>query len=107
MPPEKVAEPLIVPPRSIKPQWLRGVFVGAGLFAVGNWAASQYANGGMSNSVLDYVKSTVGGSIPVPNASALTEPWSKVRFHLIIHLGLRVKLLRFCCEIKSIPGNGS
>ena len=67
-------------PRSSTPQWLQRSLVGAGLLAFGSWTASQYLSGRISESMLSYVKSTVGGDIIEPYSSTLTEPWSKVSY---------------------------
>ena len=67
-------------PRLSTPQWLQKSLVGAGLLAFGSWTASQYLSGWISESTLNYVKSTVGGNTIEPYSSTLTEPWSKVSY---------------------------
>ena len=76
---KKAARSSLDPSRTSVPQWLQGMLVGAALLVVGRWAASRYANGWTSNSVLDYVKSTGGGQTAKPYGSSISEPWSKVR----------------------------
>ena len=66
------------PPKSSTSQWLQRICVGAGLFAIGNWAASQYGTGWTSNSVFGYAKTSVGGQTTEAYDSILTEPWSQV-----------------------------
>ena len=68
--------------RSSTPQWLQKVFVVAGLLVVGSWMASQYSSDWPSQSILDYVKSTISGETNKPYSSSLTEPWSKVSYRI-------------------------
>lgn len=78
MSPKKAAKLSLEPLKSSSPQWLQGICVGFGLFAIGNWAARQYGTGWTSNSVIDYMKTSTGGQTTDVYDSTLTEPWSKV-----------------------------
>ena len=68
--------------RSSTPQWLQRAFIVAGLLVLGSWTAGQYSSDWTSQRILDYVKSTISGEATKPYSSLLTEPWSKVSYHI-------------------------
>ena len=71
--------------------------------------ASQYSSDWLSQSILDYVKSTISGETNKPYSSSLTEPWSKVsyRIHFFSNLAriLEKSEERPFCEIIAESGS--
>ena len=68
--------------RSSTSQWVQRASIAAGLLVLGSWTASQYSSDWTSQSILDYVKSTISGEATKPYSSLLTEPWSKVSYQI-------------------------
>ena len=68
--------------RSSTPQWLQRAFIVVGLLVLGSWTASEYSSDWTSQSILDYMRSTISGEATKPYSSLLTEPWSKVSYRI-------------------------
>ena len=100
MSPIKAAKFSLEPLKSSTPQWLQGICVGFGLFAIGNWGARQYGTGWTSNRVIDYIKTSIGDQTTGVYDSTLTEPWSKVS-HPVQSIRdrccLSARILRYHC----------